>query len=65
MNEDKVQIISCLSAQSIQDALLFKQYMRRYITFNFKGKGNAQLHFFYPARKKQFKASILKVKLFC
>ena len=32
----------------------FKKYNRRYITFNFKGKGNAQLQFFISDRSKKF-----------
>ena len=46
------------SALSMQEALLFKQYNRQYITFNFKGKGNAQLQCFYEHKFTPFKVNI-------
>ena len=46
------------SAESKQEALLFKQYNRRYLTFNFKGKGHAQLQFFFIGIFIYFKVNI-------
>ena len=35
----------CISAGSLQSAIEFKDSSRDYLTFNFKGKGNAQIRF--------------------
>ena len=56
-----VLTIECLFSAGPKQAALkleFKKYNRRYITFNFKGKGNAQLQFFNSDSSKSFKVHI-------
>ena len=56
----KIMIYYIFSAKQKQKALeiAYQNYSRRYITFNFKGKGNAQLLLFNYNRAEQFKVYI-------
>ena len=40
----------------------FKKYNRRYITFNFKGKGNAKLRFYNKDKSRSFQVGALAVR---